>query len=185
MNLKKFLYYTALPCLIVLLSPTASMPFSNAYLLSHKAEVFGSLTEYRIRDNRETLVELAIRYDIGYNEISDANPDIDPWYPGSGERVLIPTSWILPEVDLSSLFSSEGFYTVQTGSFPGPEPARKHFDSLTERLSGNELHYLRIEKVDNLYTVRVGKFEDRSRAMKRSEERRVGKECRSRWSPYH
>src|SRR5689334_24873413 len=26
---------------------------------------------------------------------------------------------------------------------------------------------------------------DRSRARRRSEERRVGKECRSRWSPYH
>src|SRR3712207_7880861 len=26
---------------------------------------------------------------------------------------------------------------------------------------------------------------DRARAMERSEERRVGKECRSRWSPYH
>src|SRR5256886_12902644 len=28
-------------------------------------------------------------------------------------------------------------------------------------------------------------FEARYRAMVRSEERRVGKECRSRWSPYH
>src|SRR3989449_10048325 len=27
--------------------------------------------------------------------------------------------------------------------------------------------------------------QDRIRAMDRSEERRVGKECRSRWSPYH
>src|SRR3712207_7218596 len=26
---------------------------------------------------------------------------------------------------------------------------------------------------------------DRKRAVRRSEERRVGKECRSRWSPYH
>ena len=26
---------------------------------------------------------------------------------------------------------------------------------------------------------------DRSKVLRRSEERRVGKECRSRWSPYH
>ena len=26
---------------------------------------------------------------------------------------------------------------------------------------------------------------DKKRAIRRSEERRVGKECRSRWSPYH
>src|SRR5574343_461376 len=30
----------------------------------------------------------------------------------------------------------------------------------------------------------VGKFEQMAK-VKRSEERRVGKECRSRWSPYH
>ena len=34
---------------------------------------------------------------------------------------------------------------------------------------------------------KVGKGRDRARTMshERSEERRVGKECRSRWSPYH
>src|SRR5256886_13749442 len=31
----------------------------------------------------------------------------------------------------------------------------------------------------------TGGFEKRSIQMGRSEERRVGKECRSRWSPYH
>ena len=30
-----------------------------------------------------------------------------------------------------------------------------------------------------------GEFEERLKAHRRSEERRVGKECRSRWSPYH
>ena len=31
----------------------------------------------------------------------------------------------------------------------------------------------------------VGKFKVGDRVKIRSEERRVGKECRSRWSPYH
>ena len=31
----------------------------------------------------------------------------------------------------------------------------------------------------------IGIYEDRNEALDRSEERRVGKECRSRWSPYH
>ena len=30
-----------------------------------------------------------------------------------------------------------------------------------------------------------GTFEVKKKAERRSEERRVGKECRSRWSPYH
>ena len=33
--------------------------------------------------------------------------------------------------------------------------------------------------------IRVATPEDDAREAKRSEERRVGKECRSRWSPYH
>ena len=33
--------------------------------------------------------------------------------------------------------------------------------------------------------IEVMDFETLQRTYKRSEERRVGKECRSRWSPYH
>ena len=36
----------------------------------------------------------------------------------------------------------------------------------------------------NSYKVTIGDIEDNI-AHVRSEERRVGKECRSRWSPYH
>src|SRR5256885_8700923 len=32
---------------------------------------------------------------------------------------------------------------------------------------------------------RTGRFVERPAMVRRSEERRVGKECRSRWSPYH
>ena len=37
---------------------------------------------------------------------------------------------------------------------------------------------------DNLRLAALGAWRGRERGM-RSEERRVGKECRSRWSPYH
>ena len=40
----------------------------------------------------------------------------------------------------------------------------------------------KIRKADALILPGVGAFPS---AMQRSEERRVGKECRSRWSPYH
>ena len=35
------------------------------------------------------------------------------------------------------------------------------------------------------YTSNLGQKINRKEIIKRSEERRVGKECRSRWSPYH
>jgi L,D-transpeptidase ErfK/SrfK len=46
---------------------------------------------------RDSLVELARTYDIGYNEITAANPNVDPFAPDEGTLVTIPASWILPD----------------------------------------------------------------------------------------
>ena len=46
----------------------------------------------------ESLVELARRYDVGYNEITAANPKVDPFVPEVGTSVTIPGSLILPDV---------------------------------------------------------------------------------------
>ena len=42
-----------------------------------------------------------------------------------------------------------------------------------------------LKKGEKVQLVGFGTFEVSERAARRSEERRVGKECRSRWSPYH
>lgn len=46
----------------------------------------------------DTFVALARKYDIGYYEIVDANPGIDPWIPGTGTEISIPTKFLLPAV---------------------------------------------------------------------------------------
>ena len=46
----------------------------------------------------DTLLDIARRFDIGYSEIVDANPNLDPWLPGTGKRVLVPNRFILPDV---------------------------------------------------------------------------------------
>jgi L,D-transpeptidase ErfK/SrfK len=57
--------------------------------------VIGSLRLYRIRKG-DTLMDVARLYGLGYNEIVDANPGLDPWVPPAGATVLLPTEWILP-----------------------------------------------------------------------------------------
>jgi len=57
----------------------------------------GSLQSYRVR-GEESLVEIARRFDLGFNSLIAANPAIDPWVPGNGARVTLPTGWILPNV---------------------------------------------------------------------------------------
>src|SRR3712207_8466979 len=39
--------------------------------------------------------------------------------------------------------------------------------------------------IDDTPGISVNEVRSKSRRLQRSEERRVGKECRSRWSPYH
>lgn len=45
----------------------------------------------------DTLLDLARSNDLGYVEIVAANPGIDPWVPGTGTKVVMPTAHILPD----------------------------------------------------------------------------------------
>lgn len=60
-------------------------------------DFLGQLQFYRIRQN-DTLIELARRFDLGFNEISDANPGVDPFIPRSGAVINVPSAWILPAI---------------------------------------------------------------------------------------
>jgi L,D-transpeptidase ErfK/SrfK len=65
-------------------------------LNDENSSLIGKRTSYIIKGD-ETLIELARMYDAGYNEIVDANKDIDPWVPGKGTKIVVPAEWLLPE----------------------------------------------------------------------------------------
>jgi L,D-transpeptidase ErfK/SrfK len=44
----------------------------------------------------DTFVDLARRFNVGYEELVRANPGVDPWLPGEGRRIVLPTAFILP-----------------------------------------------------------------------------------------
>lgn len=44
----------------------------------------------------DTLSDIARRFDVGYEEIVRANPDVDPWLPGEGREIVVPTRFVLP-----------------------------------------------------------------------------------------
>lgn len=44
----------------------------------------------------DTLSDIARRFNIGYEEIVRANPGVDPWLPGEGKPIILPTEYILP-----------------------------------------------------------------------------------------
>jgi L,D-transpeptidase ErfK/SrfK len=57
--------------------------------------VFG--TDERIKSTyQDTLLDIARRYSLGYEEIIRANPGVDMWLPGDGTDILLPGKRILP-----------------------------------------------------------------------------------------
>lgn len=44
----------------------------------------------------DTFSDIARRFNVGYEEMVRANPGIDPWLPGVGREVVVPTRFILP-----------------------------------------------------------------------------------------
>jgi L,D-transpeptidase ErfK/SrfK len=44
----------------------------------------------------DTLTDIARRFNVGYEEIVRANPGVDPWLPGEGKEIVIPSQFILP-----------------------------------------------------------------------------------------
>ncbi len=58
--------------------------------------VVGAVGVYVTRDD-DTLLDIARRYDLGYTQLVAANPGIDPWLPGAGRRIALPSQYLLPE----------------------------------------------------------------------------------------
>ncbi|QGZ30872.1 L,D-transpeptidase family protein [Stutzerimonas stutzeri] len=44
----------------------------------------------------DTFAALGETYDLGYLELVAANPGVDPWLPGEGTDIILPTRYILP-----------------------------------------------------------------------------------------
>ena len=74
--------------------PTYSIPTPSEGGVA-PTSVVGEVRIYRIRKG-DTLMDLARYYSLGYNEIVEANPGIDPWVPPVGATILLPTEWVLP-----------------------------------------------------------------------------------------
>jgi L,D-transpeptidase ErfK/SrfK len=47
----------------------------------------------------ETLMDIARRYDLGFVELRAANPGVDPWLPGEGRAVVLPSLHLEPQIE--------------------------------------------------------------------------------------
>ena len=58
-------------------------------------DVVGAITKVSARAD-DTLLDIARRHGLGYEDIVRANPDVDTWLPGEGTEVILPTQYVLP-----------------------------------------------------------------------------------------
>ena len=103
-------------------------------------------------------------------------------------KIGLSTASVYPESTASGfeLASRLGYDGVEL--MVGIDPLSTQIDAIQRLVDYHQLPVLAVHSPCLLITQRVwgtepwGKLE---RSAERSEERRVGKECRSRWSPYH
>ena len=70
--------------------------------LSADTEVVGAV-QVITAAHEDTFVRLARHYDVGFEELRQANPEVDPWLPGEGTEIVIPTQFVLPRAERSGI----------------------------------------------------------------------------------
>ncbi len=98
------------------------LPTSNA---SADNNIIGAVSTYLV-EHDDTLLDIARRFDLGFVELVAANPGVDPWLPGEGLTLLLPTAFILPNAPhrglVINLTEMRLFYYRQSGVDPETHP---------------------------------------------------------------
>jgi L,D-transpeptidase ErfK/SrfK len=98
-------------------------------------EVFGGVQVIDAR-HEDTFVSLARTYNVGYEELRQANPGVDAWLPGEGTKITIPTLYVLPRApqrgivvnvaELRMYYFPENSGTAPEGVAPGSRRVITH-----------------------------------------------------------
>jgi len=81
----------------------ASQPSSPGEVMQGPVpSLVGTLRRHVVR-SRETLLDIARAYDLGFNEMEDLYPAMDPWLPPAGAVLTIPSRWVLPDAKPAEL----------------------------------------------------------------------------------
>jgi L,D-transpeptidase ErfK/SrfK len=67
------------------------------YVVPDNGDAVIGMVTTAVAEHEDTLLDIGRRYGVGYEEIIAANPGVDPWLPGDGTEVLIPSRFVLPD----------------------------------------------------------------------------------------
>jgi len=72
----------------------------------------------------DTIADIARRFDLGFDEVLRANPGVDPWLPGEGTRIVLPTQFVLPDASPEGLVVNVAALRVFYFPKPGKDGRR-------------------------------------------------------------
>jgi L,D-transpeptidase ErfK/SrfK len=75
---------------------------THRFVVPKDSDLVGRI-QVTIARHEDTLPDLARRFNVGYEEIVRANPGVDPWLPGEGTRIVLPTRFVLPDAPREGL----------------------------------------------------------------------------------
>lgn len=91
MNLRRAILVTMLATAVL-----PSLACAATYTLPSDADTVIGEVQQAVAQHEDTLLDIGRRHGVGYEEIVAANPAVDPWLPGAGTPVLIPSQYVLP-----------------------------------------------------------------------------------------
>lgn len=69
---------------------------THKFVLAHPDDDVVGTVQITVARQQDTLLDIARRFNVGFNEIANANPGVDIWIPKAGTRVVVPTQFVLP-----------------------------------------------------------------------------------------
>lgn len=97
--------------LIAGLSGSLAAGAGDGYPLAEDSGMVGELRSLTSR-YADTLVDIGRTHSLGFEELRRANPEVDPWLPGEGTEVVLPTAFVLPRAERQGLVVNIAEYRV-------------------------------------------------------------------------
>ena len=83
--------------------PALPAPVANERFELDSAQDVVGVVQVVTAAKDDTLTDIARRFNVGYEEIVRANPKVDPWLPGEGREIVVPSQFILPDAPRTGL----------------------------------------------------------------------------------
>ncbi len=114
---KTLRFLTAIALAATVLSTPTAVRAAKVYDKDYVGETIIYRAKYE-----DTLVHLARKHGLGFVEMRAANPTLDPWIPGEGARVVLPTQSLLPDAPREGIVLNLAEMKLYLFEKPGEAP---------------------------------------------------------------